>query len=120
SATRQRIDGCDAEPLQDTREATEDAAQHEVADLDPVDVDAGLAGPEQVAASRDRVQAPFSKGEHNLHHNNDSDGPDDLRVRAVAKHLVESPHIWCEYGKALGNGECKPGEQEECTQRGDE
>src|SRR6201999_2183048 len=73
-------------------ERAEQAGEHEVAVLDPVDLDARLLGPEQVAGRRDRVQAPPGPGQQDVPEYDDDDGPDDLGPLAGADPVPDADH----------------------------
>ena len=73
-----RVDGVRPERLHEPGQRPHEAGDHEVAVLDPGDVDAGLAGAEDVAADRDRVQAPPGPAEHHLEDRDQDDRPGDL------------------------------------------
>src|SRR5207344_612223 len=72
--------GRDPSRVHDSGETAEHAAEHEVADLDPADVDAALPRAEQVAAGCDRVDSPSRPNEHDLEDDYDQQRPPELRV----------------------------------------
>src|SRR5207249_2533560 len=72
------VDDVVLEGFQDPGQPGERARHHEVADLDPVDPDARFARAEQVAADRDRVQAPAGPGQQDVEEQDQAAGPDDL------------------------------------------
>ena len=79
------IDRGDAVALQDAGEAREQAHDDEVADLEPVHVDAGLAGAERVGAGGDGVQPPARVAQHDVHDRHHQQRPDDLAIAPVAE-----------------------------------
>ncbi len=81
-AAGERIGRGDAEGFEDAGEAAEQAGQHEVADLDAPDMDAGLARADGIAADGDGVQAPAGMAQHDVHHRDDGERPDDLGIGA--------------------------------------
>src|SRR5439155_4588930 len=77
-ATLERQDRRDPDGVHDPREAAEHAREHEVADLDPPDVDAALACTNEVPARRDGVQSPPRPDENDLEQDHHRDRPPEL------------------------------------------
>ena len=76
-----------AKCFQDAGEARQRAGEHEIADLQPVDIDAGLAGPGRVGAGGRGVQAPAHVAQHHMHDGDDEQRPQDLAVAPGAHDL---------------------------------
>ena len=88
-----RVDHAGLEGDLQADERAEHAGDHEVAVLDPGDVDACLAGAELVAASRDRVQPPPGPGEDDVEDRHQANGPDDLGVGVAADPLADPDRV---------------------------
>jgi hypothetical protein len=106
--------------LDDAREPGQRAGQHEVAGLDPADLDAGLARARQVAAHGERVQPPARPGEQDLQQDHQPDRPDDLRVRAAAEDLRVGPLAGRVRRLPVRERQHEAVEEEEHAQRRDE
>ena len=65
-AAGQGVERGDADPLADPAEPGERGREHEVADLDPLRLHAGLASADRVAAGGDRVHAPPRVRQHDV------------------------------------------------------
>src|SRR3984957_7869111 len=87
------VDDVVLEGFQDPGERPERAAHHEVADFDPVDLDARFPRAEQVAAHRDRVQAPPGPGQQDVEEQDEDAGPDDLRPRLAAEPAADAHRL---------------------------
>src|SRR6185312_12022323 len=88
-----RVDDVVLEGFQDPGHRAEPGAHHEVADLDPVDLDTGFPRAEQVAADRDRVQAPPGPGQDHLKDQDEDGSPDDLRPRLAAEPATQAQRL---------------------------
>src|SRR5580700_7261673 len=99
----------------------EQPGDHEVAVLDPADVDAGLPRPEQVPARGDRVQAPARPGQHDMEDRGEQDRPDDRRPRVVGDPFADAKHVRRDLGRlVVGRRVDEPQQDEPGAQRGDE
>src|SRR5271169_3487411 len=67
----QGVDRADAKRFEQSGQPAQGAGQHEIADLDAVDRDAGLSSRDDVAANRYRVQAPARVAQHDMHDRDD-------------------------------------------------
>ena len=122
-AALQRQDRRDPSRVQDSREAAEHAAEHEVADLDPADVDAALSRADRVAARRDRVEAPARPDEHDLQHHHGEQRPPELRVepeRIAAEDLPERVAARRLHLEAVQGPQVDPVQEEQHAERRDE
>src|SRR5206468_946593 len=79
-----RVERGDAEALQDSGQAGEHASDDEVADLEPVDVDARFLCPDRVGAGGDGVEAPAGMAEYDMHDEYDEHRPADLAIAPIA------------------------------------
>src|SRR5207344_551051 len=107
--------GRDPSRVHDSGETAEHAAEHEVADLDPADVDAALPRAEQVAAGCDRVDPPPRPDEHDLEDDYDEQRPPELRVepqRVAAEELDERVTAGRRHLEAVQRAQVDPVQEE--------
>src|SRR5207245_9336916 len=89
-----RVDDADLEGDLEADERPEKTREHEVPVLDPGDADAGLPGPELVAAGGDRMQPPPGPGEQDGEDGRQDDGPGDLGPRKLADPVTDTLHVF--------------------------
>src|SRR5438067_2676793 len=84
AAAGQGVDRADAKGFEQSGQPAQGAGQHEIADLDAVDRDAGLGSRNYGAANRNRVQAPARVAQYDMHDRDDDQRPDDFGIRPNA------------------------------------
>src|SRR5215469_7827498 len=102
-------------------EGAEQPGDHEVAVLDPADVDTGLPCPEEVPARGDRVDTPAGPGQHDMEDRGEHDRPGDRRPRVIVDPLADAEHVRRDLGRLVVGGRVdEPQQDEPGAQRRDE